>query len=97
MRCIADERELRAGEGDEGGDTGREDDEQQTDDDLVGGFGIVALPVADQRPAAPHIHDAQTDEADYGGNRRDDLGDIPDIIEQLGNKILQVQARSSSQ
>ena len=32
-------------EGDERGDTGGEDDEEQTHDHLIGGFGIVFLPV----------------------------------------------------
>ena len=79
--------ELGTGEGDEGGDTGGKDDEEQTHDHLIGGFGIVLLPIPDKRPARPHIHQPQTEKADDCGNRGDDLGGASDIGEQLLNGI----------
>src|SRR5690606_25368398 len=77
--ALADANDL--GKADERGDAGSEDDEQQTDDDLIGGFRIVALPVADQGPAGTHVHHAQADEPDHGCDGRDDLRHIPNISE----------------
>ena len=43
LTLLVEWRELGTGEGDEGGDTGGEDDEEQTDDHLIGGFWIVLM------------------------------------------------------
>ena len=87
---------LGSAEGDESGDTGGEDDEEQAHNHLVGGFRIVLLPVPDDVPALPHIHQPQTEKPDDGGDGRDDLRRTLDVGEQLLDKIGKVQARSSS-
>lgn len=91
--ALADANDL--GKADERGDAGSEDDEQQTDDDLIGGFRIVALPVADQGPAGTHVHHAQADEPDHGCDGRDDLRHIPNISEQVLNSGTQIHERGS--
>lgn len=75
----------RLGEADERGHAGGEDHEQQTDHDLVGGLRVIAFPVADDRPRAAHVHDAEPDEADDGRDRRDELRHVTHIAEQVLN------------
>jgi hypothetical protein len=82
-------------EGDERGDAGGEDDEEQPDHHLISGFRIVLLPVPDQGPRGTDVHHAKTNEADHGGDRGDDLGDIPNISEQILNSGTQIHERSS--
>lgn len=82
------------GESDECGDAGGEHDEQQTDDNLVGGFWIVALPVPDDRPRAAHVHDAQPDEPDNGCDGRDDLRHVPNIVKQVLNGLREIHAKA---
>lgn len=83
------------GESDERGDAGSENDEEQPDNHLIGGFWVVLLPVADQGPAAADVHHAQADEPDHGCDRRDDLRHIPNISEQVLNSGTQIHERGS--
>jgi len=83
------------GEGDERGDAGGENDEEQADHHLIGGFRIVLFPVPDQRPRGANIHHAQADEADHGSDGRDDLRHIPNISKQVLNSGTQIHERSS--
>src|SRR5688500_13419255 len=55
-------------EGNERGDAGGEHDKQQTNDHLISGFGIVAFPVADNRPTGAHVHNPKPQKPDHSGN-----------------------------
>lgn len=78
---------LGAGESDKRGDTGGENHEQQTDDDLVGCLRIVALPIPNNGPAGAEIHDPQPQKAYDGADGSDDLRHVADVVEQLLNGI----------
>lgn len=87
---------ISTGERDEGGNAGREDDEQQPHNHLIGGFGIVFLPVADDGPGRPHIHQAQPQESDDGGDGGDELRGRANVAKYLLNSICEIQSNSSS-
>lgn len=79
------------GKRDDRGDAAGSDDEQQPQHDLVGGLGIVAFPIPDERPARPHVHDAEAEKAEDGTNGGDELRDVPRIRENLADSVTKGQ------